>query len=372
MCIIDMTNRTFIFAGGGTGGHIFPALAIAEQIELLEPTASLVFICSDRPGDAAILSREDRRFLALPAAPFGIRPRALSRLARKWGECVRRSRMLIREEQQADRDVHVISLGGFVSPPVAQAARAERAPVTLVNMDATPGLANRWIARRAQHVVTTYEQPRRATWELIRPIVRADALAPGDAQQCRSLLGLDPARQTLVVMGGSQGAETINAAMIEIARTHAELFANWQVFHLAGDRDRESVESAYESAGVDARVEAFHAEMGQVWGSADLAIARAGAGTVAEAQANSTPTIFMPYPFHRDQHQRLNALRLTDSGGGVIVEDSISASENAGRLFTTVQDLLTDSRKRTAMQESLRSLGPADGAETLARRLLSS
>lgn len=365
-----MKGRVFLFAGGGTGGHIFPALAIAQAIEARADDASFLFACSDRAVDAAILKAADRRFVALPATALGMSPRALIRLAWRWGRCVRRARQLIAEEKKRGHSVHVIAMGGFAAPAVVQAARAEGAPVTLVNLDATPGRANRWIARRAQRVFTTYPIPRRPGWTPIPPIVRASARAPGDARSCRELLGLDTDRPTLVVAGGSQGAATINAAMIELASTSPTLFSAWQVFHLSGDRDADEVRQAYEGASIRARVAPFWAEMGQVWGAADLAIARAGAGAVSELQANAVPTIFLPYPYHRDEHQRRNAEPISQAGGCVILTDTGRASENADQLRSALSELLSDSARRSAMRQALGSLGPTDGADRLAERLI--
>ena len=132
----------------------------------------------------------------------------------------------------------------------------------------------------------------------------------------------------------------------------------------------ERVRARYAEFGIDAVVAAFVERMGLWWGAADLAISRAGAGAVAEAWANVTPTVFMPYPYHKDQHQRVNAARLVEVGGAVVVDDLIDAGRTLEKSGAVVRGLIDDAGKRAAMRRGLRGLGPADGAERIARTLL--
>lgn len=366
-----MSGRTIIFAGGGTGGHIFPSLAIARALEYSDERNRCVFVCSQRAIDAEILNQENRSFVAIPAQPFSVQPRAISRLCRSWGACVRASRRLIQQERLDERDVAVVAMGGFVAPSVAQGAHAERAPVTLVNLDSAPGRANRWISKRAQNVLTTCAIDNQPAWIKIRPIVRDSAQAPCEAHDCRARLGLATNIPTLVVVGGSLGARTINKVMEHLLTTQPELFDGWQVFHQAGKADAARLIAAYKKAGVPARVVAFHSLMGEVWGAADLAIARAGAGTVAELQANAVPSVLLPYPFHKDEHQRQNAQPIAEANGGVIVTDLANAQTTSLELAPTLQRLLRDDAAREQMRNNLRSLGAATGAQDVADRLLS-
>lgn len=372
----DQSNRAFVLAGGGTGGHIFPNLAIAEQLELLiGRRPRCVFAVSARPLDAQILKDESREFEVIPAEPFVLRPRGLLKFLNSWGRSVRAARELLQKLKRDHGRVDVVATGGFVSAPVAQAARVERVPVTLVNLDATPGRANRWIARHAARVFTAAETPS-VNWPVIRPLVRAAAMAPGDAQACRKKLGLDPDRPVLFVTGASQGAGTINKLLVALIEKHAADFVSrgWQVIHQTGPRtdakDIENSRGALKSAGTSAIVEAFFREMGVAWGAADLAISRSGAGSVAEAWANATPSVFLPYPYHKDQHQRANAAILVRAGACVVEDDLIDPEKNAGRAGASLLELMRDDAKREAMRAALKSLGPADGANTVARALV--
>ncbi len=364
-----MTARTFLFAGGGTGGHLFPGIAIAEEIAKRDPNAEFIFLCSTRSIDAEILTSANREFVTQPAQPFGVKPRRLMRFLASWGPSVRATRRLIREKRNNGRNVHVVAMGGFVAPPAAQAARAARAPLTMFNLDATPGLANQWMAKRSSRVLTTYTIPAWKQATRIPPIVRAGALPPGDAGMCRAVFGLDPEMATLVVMGGSQGAGTINDAMAELAMQEPELLRRWQIIHQCGAGRDESLAEVYSAAGVRAVVRPFIDEVGAAWGAADLAIARAGAGTVAEAWASGTPAIFLPYPYHRDSHQAANAMPLVDRASAVIVKDAIDAGVNAERLSETLQGMLAPGRLQS-MRSAMQSLGPADGANVAAGLLL--
>ncbi len=358
-------SRVILFAGGGTGGHIFPALAIAQQ---LDPGTRRVFVCSDRPLDAEILKKEGAAFCVVPAKPFGVRPRGLVRFLRSWGPSIRASRAIIREQRASGADVTVVAMGGFVAAPVAQAARAERIPVILVNMDTVPGKANRWIARRAARIVTSAPVPG-VTWERVPPIVRAAARAEGNTAQCRARLGLDPGLNTLLVTGASQGARSINRMLIRLAREEPAALAGWQVIHQTGAGEDGEVRDAYAAARVPALVRPFFDTMGLAWGAADLAVSRAGAGSVAEAWANGVPTLFMPYPYHKDQHQRFNAAPLVEAGAGVLEQDRVDPAANAPGAQRTLVELLSDPDRRDAMRRALAGLGPADGARRIAAML---
>ena len=365
-----MEQTAYVFAGGGTGGHIFPALAIAEQLAVLSSgKARAVFVVSDRPLDAQILTREGAEFVPLPARPFGVRPRALAKFARSWGPAVRESRVHLRRLKAEAGSVHVVGMGGFVAAPVAQAAKVERIPVTLVNMDAVPGKANRWVARKAARVVTS-TPVEGENWQVVPPIVRAAALAAKDPHECRRSLGLEEESPTLLVTGASQGARSINRLIIRLLEENARAFAGWQVVHQTGAGEEDAAIAAYERAGIAAAVAPFFDAMGLAWGAADLAVSRAGAGSVAEAWANHIPTVFLPYPYHKDEHQRFNARPLEQAGGAVIVRDRIDETANAADAGKVVLDLMGNATRRAAMRNALFKLGPADGARRIAEILL--
>jgi UDP-N-acetylglucosamine--N-acetylmuramyl-(pentapeptide) pyrophosphoryl-undecaprenol N-acetylglucosamine transferase len=383
------TTRTFIFAGGGTGGHLFPGLAIAQAIAGARGSGGTgvpslhthcLFLCSTRPLDSRILAAEGADFRTLPAQPPGLHPRRLARFLANWGSSVRLARQVIREHK-ARGPVHLVAMGGFVAAPAVQAARVERIPITLINLDAVPGRANRWIARHARRsaraggagVLTAapVSAPYARDWKPIPPIIRREAVASRPAAECRHALGLDPARPTLMVTGGSQGARSVDDFMAAFARNHAAALGRWQVIHQCGADGEEPLRGVYASLGIPALVQPFVSRMADWWGAADLAVSRAGAGSVAEVWANRVPTLFLPYPFHRDQHQRSNAQPLVDAGGAAIATDLVDPARNLETAGPVLRALASDPTRRAAMRAALLRLGPADGADRAAMALLS-
>jgi UDP-N-acetylglucosamine--N-acetylmuramyl-(pentapeptide) pyrophosphoryl-undecaprenol N-acetylglucosamine transferase len=362
-------STTFLFAGGGTGGHLYPGLAIAEHFASVAGSdADAHFICSTRPLDAEILKAETAAFTPIDAAPFGMSPGRLLKFLPAWGKSVKQASAIIRDASGRG-SVHLVAMGGFVAAPAVQAARKLNVPVTLVNLDATPGLANNWIAKRAQRVLTALPVPGKH-WTVAGPIVRREALPPADAPTCRRQLGLDPLKPTLLVTGASQGASSINQAMVKLVTDRPAHLAGWQVLHQTGNRDTDEVRKAYDRADIPAVVEPFVRQMGVWWGAADAAISRSGAGSVAEVWASRVPTIFMPYPYHKDQHQKANAMPLVEAGGAILLEDRIDAGANAAPLATTLVGFIRNPSRLLAMRASFEKLGPADGAARVAAALM--
>jgi UDP-N-acetylglucosamine--N-acetylmuramyl-(pentapeptide) pyrophosphoryl-undecaprenol N-acetylglucosamine transferase len=360
---------TFIFAGGGTGGHLYPALAIAEQLRELDSSARTVFLCSPRAIDARILTEEGVEFQAIPANPLGLHPARLVKFVLGWGNSVARSRDALRRLSR-DPPLHVIAMGGFVAAPVVHAARLERLPVSLVNLDAVPGKANRWIARSVSRIFDAADSGRFPAAHVVRPIVRRAAVTRLSREECRSSLGLDPALPTLFITGGSQGARTMNELITRLLAGNRPFFEGWQVLHQTGPDAEASIQRVYDDAGVPARTAAYLKEMGLAWGAAEAAISRAGAGAVAEVWANAVPTLFLPYPFHRDQHQERNADRLVRVGGALIARDWKDSVRTQAEVVPPLTDLLARPERRRTIADALRGLGPADGAATIARALI--
>jgi UDP-N-acetylglucosamine--N-acetylmuramyl-(pentapeptide) pyrophosphoryl-undecaprenol N-acetylglucosamine transferase len=364
-------RRTVAFAGGGSGGHLSPGLAIAERMVEVVPGTRTLFLCSTRAIDRQMLSDAKAEFRPIPAEGLGRSVGSLWRFARGYLQGVLEARRVLREE----RVEHVVSLGGFVTGPVTQAARSLGIPITLVNLDATPGRANRIVARRAQRVVSACPTPGlpRFAEAIVGMPIRRSAVAPAGRAVCRGELGLDPVRPTLLVTGASQGASSLNAFMVAFALSHRDLLSHWQVLHLAGPRSEPSaaeLELAYARAGVKALVLPFLNEMGLAWGAAELALSRAGANSVAEAAANRVPTVFVPYPHHRDLHQEANAKPLVDAGAAVLAYDRLDVQANMRSIGEPLEALLADGRLRDRMEEALRAHPMADAAEAIARTVL--
>lgn len=372
-----MSPQTFIFAGGGTGGHLYPGLAIAEQLTAqIGEHARCIFLCSSREIDSRILDAAGVEFVALPAQPVSTRPLRLLRFLRGWAPSVRLTRKLI-AGARSEGPVQLVAMGGFVAAPCVQAARVERTPITLVNLDAVPGKANRLIAKRAGACFTAapVADPIAQTWTVVPPIVRASARSDGTQAEARIKLGLDPEKPTLMITGGSQGAGSVNAFVAAFVQHHAPELAGWQVLHQTGRAkerdDAQFVRGAYQQAGIPARVEEFVDVMGLWWRAADLAISRCGAGSVAEAWASQTPCLLLPYPYHKDQHQKINAQVLVNADGAVVADDQIDPVQNRLSIGPILSDLLKRPDKRAVMRQAITGLGPVDGAQRVAQALIS-
>lgn len=368
---------TILFAGGGTGGHLFPCIAVAERLAERAgdggaDAPAVHFVASQRDIDRRILTDAGVDFTPLPVQPLpGLRKpwRALPFL-RAYARAKRQALQLIR-----DRNVRlIISTGGFVSAPPVAVARRAGVPVMLVNLDAVPGKANRWLIPKATEHFSVYPSNQMpADTRIIALPVRRSCIGPDDPAEARRALGLDPDKPVLFVTGASQGAQSINQAMIELTKRDAfrKAIDGWQVYHLAGNNDEAGkLLAMYGGTGIPATCVDFCNTMGLAWGAADVTISRAGAGSVAEIAVNAVPAIFLPYPFHRDQHQKLNAQPLVDAGGAVMLDDAVDPVANADRMLTPLCELLTDATKRQSMRDALRSDDNTDGAAVLAQRAL--
>jgi UDP-N-acetylglucosamine--N-acetylmuramyl-(pentapeptide) pyrophosphoryl-undecaprenol N-acetylglucosamine transferase len=236
-----------------------------------------------------------------------------------------------------------------------------------------PGRANRLVARHADVIRTSVPLVSDAALggppEVGFPIRRA-AQAAMDPLSCRERLGLDPALSTLLVTGASQGASSLDALMELILAEDPLALSGWQVIHLSGQADEEALRAAYREADVPAQIFPFLRQMGLAWGAADLALSRAGANSVAEAAANHVPTLFVPYPYHRDLHQRYNAEPLVASGAAEMAMDAIDGRANRSAIGDPLIALLTDPARRNSMRANLESRQLADGATEIATLLL--
>ncbi|MCA9279548.1 MAG: UDP-N-acetylglucosamine--N-acetylmuramyl-(pentapeptide) pyrophosphoryl-undecaprenol N-acetylglucosamine transferase [Phycisphaeraceae bacterium] len=377
---------TAIFAGGGTGGHLYPAIAIAEalaaRIKDTHPDTPLrcVFLCSDRQIDQTILSNTTIEHAQIEIIPTGAKPmltspRGLLSFARSWRPTVRHARDVIRDAAKSSTHCIVIATGGFVAAPVVAAACKEPSLVAMCSLDAVEGKANalieRMLARHGGivldatlHGKSTPHAKAGVATHRVGPLLRRASLAPGDQHQCKQLLSLDPERPVLAVIGGSSGATSLNTAWMRFVSQHADALQHWHVLHQARADEHDTLRAGYDSAKIDARIESLFDPMGVVWGAADLAISRAGASSVAEVAANATPTVFVPYPYHKDMHQLYNAELLKNRSAAEIVREIVNdPNATVNRFAETVVPLLGDQAARDAIRSRLVSLSKSESDE---------
>jgi undecaprenyldiphospho-muramoylpentapeptide beta-N-acetylglucosaminyltransferase len=355
-----------LLAGGGTAGHVNPLLATAAALAAHEDGADCSALGTSGGLESTLVPAAGLRMHDVPRVPLPRRPSG--ELLRLPGN-LRRAVAAAGRAIDASRADVVVGFGGFVATPAYLAARRRRVPVVVHEQNARPGLANKVGARRAAAVALTFAStPLRAAHGLtettglpLRPavagLVARRATLDGRAAaraEAAATLGLDPERPTLLVTGGSLGAQRLNDSMAAVAD---DLTATGQVLHLTGRGKDEPVRAAV-VGNENYHVLDYLAEMELALAAADLVVCRSGAGTVAEMSALGLPAVYVPLP-HGNGEQRLNAADVVTAGGGVIVEDA-SFTPRAAR--EDVAPLLLAPERLVTMGES----GPGDGAGPLA------
>jgi UDP-N-acetylglucosamine--N-acetylmuramyl-(pentapeptide) pyrophosphoryl-undecaprenol N-acetylglucosamine transferase len=366
-----MGGRSFFFAGGGTGGHIYPALAVAEQIAKLEPESRIHFFCSSRDIDSTILAKTPYSFTQLPARGLSARPMALIRF---WQTSLKSYRIAREMLAASDKPV-VVGIGGFVAAPVCFAGHRLKIPVVLVNVDIVPGRANKVIGRLADEILVQFAdtvqcfRKSRAKVSVVGCPLRASFVQP-EAGRAMEDLGLDKDKKVLLITGASSGAENINRAVCGLLDKLGGFADEWQIVHLTGLANLQRVEQAYGGVKIAHKVLGYYDEMANLLSAADLVIGRSGAVSVAEYAAAGVPSICMPYPYHRDRHQYLNAGKLVEVGAAVIVDDLPDEKDRAQWLWKELEELMKDDQKRQEMRENCRAVGSSNAAAGIAERLM--
>jgi UDP-N-acetylglucosamine--N-acetylmuramyl-(pentapeptide) pyrophosphoryl-undecaprenol N-acetylglucosamine transferase len=347
-------RRRFLFAGGGTGGHVFPGLALARS-----SGADLFWLCTTRPFDAAQLSKESVPFEPLPSPRWRLGG-FLAPMAQALTASVRRLR--------AFRPDVVIGVGGYGTVPPALAAAALGIPYVLLEQNVRPGRANRLLAHGAARIYVQWAEARGAfpgcgakvvvtgspLRETLKPVPRDRALAR---------FGLAPGRPTVAVVGGSQGAEALNRG---VAAGLDGTASRLQVIHVAGGAGpAEAVRAAYRERGARAAVCEFVADMESLYSAADLVVSRAGAMAIAEIAAFAVPSVLVPIPRSSGDHQRENARAMARSGGAVLVEEERLAS----RLAPILRKLVAGDPMFDRMRRALAPLARPEAAESILRDL---
>ena len=363
-----MSKPTILFAGGGTGGHLYPGVAVAAALSGRLPDAQPLFLCTRRAIDGVILGPTGYAFEPQPIVPPTTSISGLLRFWRSWRETKDQVARLLRERRPAA----VVGLGGYAAGVAVKLAAQAGIPTVILNPDVIPGRANQFLMRYAtavccQFAATADHVPaeHRGKVRVTGCPIRADIAAGADRAAAMNRLGLDPALSTLVVTGASLGAQTVNEAVLKLL---AELpLPGWQVLHLAGRDHAAAVRAGYAALpAVAATTVDFTPAMADVWAVADACVSRSGASSCAELTAAGVPSILMPYPFHKDMHQRANAKVLADAGAAVLVDDDRDATANAAKLRPAVEALVVDAARRRAMAAAARSLGRPDAADAVA------
>jgi UDP-N-acetylglucosamine--N-acetylmuramyl-(pentapeptide) pyrophosphoryl-undecaprenol N-acetylglucosamine transferase len=349
-------------ACGGTGGHLFPGLAVAG--ELKKRGCEVALLISPKDVDQqAVKSAQGFEIFTLPAV--GLQNRNYFSFAKSFWNSYRASRKIF-NQRQPDA---VLAMGGFTSAPPILAGNAFSAKTFLHESNTIPGKANRFLARFVGEAFVGF--PETAARMKARKIsvtgtpVRPQ-FQPRDAAECRTALGLDPNRPTILVVGGSQGAsglnEMISSALLLFAGKH------WQWLHLTGTNDFEKVKTAYAAHGIKAVVKPFLAEMDLALGAATASVSRSGASSLAEIAAMRLPSLLVPFPAAADNHQFINACAFEKTGAATLLEQKNSTPEKVAAILS---ELIENSVAREQIQTALAQWHAPKAAEQIAENILS-
>lgn len=352
-----------IIACGGTGGHLYPGMAVGRC--LVERGATVTLMVSSKAVDQqAVRGQGEFEVATLPAVAFGWRQLGTFLAAS------RRSVVQASQEFRQHSPDALLAMGGFTCVAPALAAWRRRCPILLHEGNAVPGRANRWLARLARRAYVYFPEagPRlRAREVRVAGMPVRREFQGLDARSCRLALGLDPDRPVLLVTGGSQGASGINDAVLSALPDLTRSLPGAQFLHLTGARDEARVRAAYAAAGVRSLVRAFLTEMDLALGAARAAITRAGASSAAELAAVRLPAVLIPYPHAADDHQTANARALERSGAARVLLQSAAAP---ARLVPLVVQLMEDDTVRQELMAGLEAWYRPDADAELAEDLL--
>ncbi len=355
-----------LIAAGGTGGHVYPGIAIAEEWMRLHPDSSVTFVGTERGVEAKAVPAAGFAFRAIDARGFPRRP-GVGQLSALWafGKSFFQVAGIIKEVKPDA----VIATGGFVSGPVGLWARLLSIPLVLQEQNSVPGAVNRWLSLIASQVHISFVESRnyfrrRNNLKVSGNPIRSSLLRQ-DRLSAYETLGLDSSRRTLLVFGGSRGAGSINRA-IQAALPRLARIPNIQIAWQTGAEDFESSQAAAGGVSIPVRVFAYLDQMEKAYAVADLAVCRSGAMTITELTACGVPAILIPYPHAARDHQTLNARGLVDRGAAEMIADKELEPEG---LAAHIEALFRDEQRLRRMGRNARAFSRTNAAERIVRSI---
>lgn len=362
-----------LLAGGGTGGHIYPAVTIARGLQAKVPDCEIMFVGTAQGLEANIIPKEG----------FQLRTIEIQGMQRKFGwDTLRTIGKLFKGLEQSRRilvtfkpDV-VVGTGGYVCGPVVFMASLLRIPTVIQEQNVFPGITNKILSRFVKLVLLGFGEAARYFPKRIKMAAPGNPVRPevNDARRDAGLraFGLDDAKRTILVAGGSRGARTINEAMLQVYRDFAQE-KDVQILHVTGNTEYEALKAKAEECGID-----FHNHgniilvpylynMPEAMAAADLVIYRAGAIGLAEIAVRGLPAILIPYPYAAENHQEYNARLVEQKGAAVVITDR----ELTGELLSqTIRRLLSEPGKLERMAAASRSLGHPHATAAIVEEIL--
>lgn len=352
-----------LIAGGGTGGHLFPGVAIAEALVAREPDTEVLFVGTERGIEARVLSKLGWKLATIDASGL--------KTVGAWGAIkglfrVPRALWQSRRIIKRFRPNAVVGVGGYASGPAVLAAWLMRRPTSILEQNSIPGLTNKILGKFVRAVFIAFDETRR----FFKPTklimtgtpIRAQIRRQIEARRELSNPGIDDDTFHLFVFGGSQGAMAVNEVVAEAVVALAAAGKPMAVVHQTGERDLERTQQRYADGGVDADCRAFIDDMATEYHRADLVIARSGAATVAELAAAGVPAILIPFPSAADNHQEINAREMADRGAAILCKQS---ELDAAKLSEHLAKLMDDPAALERMRSDMNALGRPDAADRI-------
>lgn len=350
-----------LIAGGGTGGHLFPALAAARAFKEENPDADVLFVGTGHGIEARIIPQTEFPIRFITAR--GLRGTGVLNTVRGAFElplAVLQSISIVREFRP---DV-VLGVGGYASGPTLAAAAIMRIPTAIQEQNSVMGTTNRVLSRFVDRIFISWKNtepsPPSEKTVLTGNPVRADLLESGEGPE-------DPDRRHVLIFGGSRGARSINMALAQNVAGLAAVAGRIRIMHQTGTEEADEVRDAYRSAGIDAEVSEFIDRMGPAYRWADLVVCRSGASSLAEITALGKPAILIPYPYAIGDHQARNAEVLESEGAARVIPDERLKN---GALVKEILSMVENPKLLDTMAQRCRTLGRPDAARTIARELL--
>lgn len=354
---------TIVIAGGGTGGHLYPGVAVARALLAQVPDARVSFAGTARGIEARVIPREGFELDVIRSA--GLKGKSIAAFLR--GVAMVPAGLCDAWRLLSRRRPHVVvGVGGYSSGPVVLMAALRGIATLVLEQNAVPGFTNRRLAPFVRAAAVTYEGT--LTYFRGRGFVAGNPVRPEFMRAAGGATGA-PQRPRVLTLGGSQGSHAINVAMVAAAPELARRCPHLEIVHQTGARDQAWVREQYTAAGVPARVVDFLNAVAREMTEADVVVSRAGASTLAELAAVGRPAILIPLPAATDDHQRKNAQVLVDEGAATIVDERALAG-TPGPLIDAVAGLLLDPAARGRMSTAMHRFARPDAAARIVSRLL--
>ncbi len=349
-----------IIAGGGTGGHLFPGLSIADEFKKRDPSTEVIFVGTEYGIEAKVVPRGGYPIMFIKAEKLigGSIFKKISAIIKTLFSIIDSYKII----KRVNPDI-AIGVGGYASGAFMLTAAFFAIPTMILEQNSIPGLTNKILSRFVNTVCITYQEsisyfPKAKTFFTGNPI--RSQILKGDIEVAYKLFSLEKGLFTIFAFGGSGGSRSINFALVDALNYLYDIKDKIQILHQTGQKDYETIRDAYRKASFKGTVTPFIFQMGEAYAVADLVISRAGATTLAELTALGKPSILIPYPYAAGKHQEFNARKLAEIGAARMILDNELKGES---LAHHIRELYMNESIRKEMQKNSKAIGRPEASE---------